>query len=179
MVRSNEFSADSLALAAKKATAAYDRRARVDRKSVCSDLAFEFADAKREVGAVLDEVEDLRREAERLQETARSSAFVAGVSAAIAAAGAFGSAIRALRLLSRLRYRDLNRSDWISLIPFIGGGVLAGYEAFKAVSGWREASRLIRQAEQTEKRADRLGDELLSLAEQYRRAGCGRERGTS
>lgn len=179
MVKSNEFTASSLALAVKKATAAYDRRRGFERKNVCGDLAFEFADAKRTAGSLLDDVERMRRDAEALEESARRSARRAAVNAAIAAAVGFGTAARALRIIARWRFRDLDRRDLISLVPVVGGGVAAALDALAAINDIQEARRLLRRAEQAERSADDLGDDILRLADEYRRAGCGRDRGTS
>lgn len=112
------------------------------------------------------------RASETLADSARRAALEALVSAAIAAAGAFGSAARGLRILRGLRLRDLSRRDWIGIIPVIGGSLLAAANAYDAVRDSVEARRLAREAGQESLNADRLGDEILRIAEEYRRTGC-------
>jgi len=176
MVKSNDFRAETLKGAIKKATAAYQNRPSLEHKGVCSDLAFDFADFKREAGRALDRAEDLKRESERLEQSAREAGLTAVVSAAIAAAAGFGTAVRALRLLRRKRFKDLDRDDWLSLVPVWGGGISAAFNAYRAVRDSGEARRLAREAEAEERRADSLGDEIVRIANAYRRAGCNASR---
>ncbi len=172
MVRSNEFTADSFAGAIKKATAAYDRSQILEHKDRCSDLAFDLADFKREAARAEDRAEDLKRRSEELARSARRNAQDAVVSAAIAAAGAFGSAIRAFRILKRLNLKDLKRRDWLGLVPVLGGGLLAGANALDAVRDSLEARRLAQEAERESQNANRLGEEIIEIAEKYRRFNC-------
>jgi hypothetical protein len=172
MVQSNEFTAPTLSGAVKKATTAYLSRQGLEHKGICSDLALELADFKRAAADVLDDIEDLEQDVERLRNEARRAALEAVVSAAIAASGGLGTAARALRILRRLRKPDLSRTDWLSLVPLVGGGILSAVKALEAINKHREAERLARRAEVLQRNADRLGDSILRIAAQYRRSGC-------
>ncbi len=174
MVNSNEFKGARLAEAVRQATAAYRWDSpRLECKDACTDLALDLADFKREAARALDSAEELMRQSERLADAARRDALQAVVNSAIAAAGAFGSAARALRILKGLRFNELSRRDWIGLIPLVGGGFLAGANALDAIKNSDEARRLAQNAERDYRNADRLGDEIVRIAEEYRRSNCG------
>ena len=119
MVQSNEFKGANLAEAVRGATAAYDRKMSIiERKDICRDLAMRLSDFRREAGRA----EDLQRDAEALAQSARREANEALIGAAVAVAGAFGTAARTLRMFQSLRtLRQLTWRDWAGLIPVIGG----------------------------------------------------------
>lgn len=178
-MHSNEFSDFTLRGAIQKATAAYRREPAMEFKDRCSDLAFELADFKRAASDLLDKAEDLKRESENLKESARRAGINALIDAALAAAVGFGAAARALRKLRRLNPRDLTRNDWISLIPLVGGGFAAGFNAYNAVRDYQEAQKLAREAERAEAAAESVGEDIVRIANAYRRHGCGASAGVS
>ena len=173
MVKNNHFEGATLSEAISKATAVYRcSKAPLEKKTSCAELALDLAEFKREASRALDRAEDLMRKSEGLAEAARREALQAVVNAAIAAAGAFGTSVKALRALKALRFRDLSRRDWIGLVPIAGGGFLAAANALDAIRGANESARLAREARQAHSEADRLGGEILRIADEYRRSNC-------
>lgn len=174
-MKSNEFNGETLEAAVRQATAAYARTIPMDRKDVCSDLAIQLSDFKRQASDTLRDLEDLERDLDQLRNEARRAALEAAVGAAIAASGGVGTAIRALRTLKRLKKPDMNRQDWLSLVPLFGGGLLAALKALESVNKFREADRLAKKTERLHRTADQLGDDILRIASEYRRSGCAAE----
>lgn len=176
MVQSNEFKGANLAEAVRRATVAYGRkRLMIEHKDICRDLAMRLSDFRREAGRAEDRAEDLQRDAEALAQSARREANEALIGAAVAAAGAFGTAARTLRMFQSLRtLKQLTVRDWAGLIPVIGGAYLAASSALNAVRDTRDAEKLARQADQESLRADQLGDWIEYLEREYLNSGCDR-----
>lgn len=181
MVQSNEFKGASLAEAVRNATAVYGKSwKRMGRDDICFDLSRELSDFKREAARAEDRAEALRREAERLADEARRDAKSALVETALAAAGYFGSAAKAWRRMRSVKnLGDLKWTDYLRLVPVLGAAYAAASDALDAVRNSNAARRLARQASTEEREADRLGDEIVRIAEASRRAGCGSRRNTS
>ncbi len=172
-MRSNEFTGATLEEAVRKATAVYRKGdLNFEHMRNCRILETELESFKRDASLLLDRAEDLQREADAMADAARREALDAVVGAAVAAAGAFGSAIRALRLLRRMKFADLRRRDWLGLVPIVGGGFIAGASALDAIKDSREADRLAMEARRGIQKAERLGDEIVWIAYEYRRLNC-------
>lgn len=178
-MQSNEFKGADLKDAVRKATAAY-RQPEIELTDVCSDLAIRLSDFKREAGRAADRAETLRREADRLASSARQAARDALLNAALAAAGYFGAAARALRRLQSIRHlSELRWGDYLRLIPFVGSAFAASANALKAVKDSLEAETLSRKADDEEREAEQLGEEIVRIADEYTRSGCGENRNLS
>jgi len=154
------------------ATAAYRLGRPIERKDICRNLLQDLEAFKREASDTLDDLEDLNRDVERLRNEARRAALEGVVSAAVAASGGLGTAIRALRTLKRLRKPELSRRDWLSFVPLVGGGIVSALSALESIEKSQEADRLARQAERLQRKADGLGDDILRIADEFRRSGC-------
>lgn len=184
MVQSNEFTGRTLAEAVRKATAAYDHKRRRgdedererERTRICDQLEREFDAFQRDVGDALRQAESLQREADALRRSARRSARDVVLNALLAASAAFGAAARALRLLSRKKFNDLSRRDWLSLLPGVAGSFAAAAAAADAIRDFEEAERLVNRAKREIQRADRLTEDLLRIESAFNQAGCDRRR---
>ncbi|MFQ5562993.1 MAG: hypothetical protein ACE5FO_05435 [Parvularculaceae bacterium] len=145
----------------------------MEQKDICSDLAIDLLDFKREAARAAERAEELKREAEELVQQARRAANEALIGAALAAAGAFGTAAKTLRIFRSLRkLRDLTFRDWLGLAPVIGGAYIAGSNALDAIRDSLEARQLSREAQRESQKADSLGAELARIAWEYRQSGC-------
>lgn len=176
---SNEFKGSTLAEAIHAATAPERRIRRVaENKNICSDLAIELGDLKREATRAEDRAESLRKESEALAESAKRDSNDALFDAAFAAAGYFGSAARAWRRFRSIRnLSDLRWGDYLSILPGIGAALSAALNALNAVRDSLRSRALAQQAREEQQEAERLGDEIVRLASEYGRSGCDASRG--
>ncbi|WP_425407708.1 hypothetical protein [Hyphococcus sp.] len=171
-MRSNEFRGADLAEAVRNATAAYRKPTITEAKSYCRNLFNEFDRKKTRFDHMHDRIVDMQREINRLEDQARNARNTAALSALIAAAGALGSAARGLDKLRKLRLGKFTKGDLLDLVPFVGGALSAGANALGARSAFREARRLEQEIERVKSQHERLGDELISLAESYENSNC-------
>lgn len=171
---SNEFNGATLAEAIRAATAQERRkRCAFEKKDICTDLAIELSDFKREATRAEDRAADLRREAESLADLARQEASEALLDAALAAAGYFGSAARAWRRMRSIRnLGDLRWGDYLRLLPFIGGALSSAHNALNAVRNSFKSKALAQKAREEQLAAEQLGDEIVRIADEYSRSGC-------
>ncbi len=172
MVKSNEFNGASLADAVKQATAAYRRVDSYEAKSYCSDIRNRFDRKKLEADQIFDRIVDMQREVDRLENEARRAQLDVAIAALIALAGALGSAARAVQKLRRLQLDKFTKGELLNLLPVIGGALTAAARAGDAASALKAARRLSQEIDRLYARVDRLGDELIGLAESYVASNC-------
>ncbi|MGE0408706.1 MAG: hypothetical protein AB7P23_05515 [Amphiplicatus sp.] len=175
----NEFKGATLEEAVRAAVAMETRR-RTPRlgnyagDGRCNDLILEISDLKREAGRLSDAAARLEREADALRRSAARTLTTAALSALAGLAGSARGVSAALRILSQRSVRSISRGDILGLLSLLGPlGAAAG--ALYAASDLLKARQLADDAEEIERRAESIGDDLLTAVDQYDRIGCGAE----
>ena len=98
--------------------------------------------------------------------------------ALVAALSTLGVALlraqRLLRLIERFRKGYILRSDVIELLGLLPG-VASAAATVSAVTKLAEAKELARKADDLSERAERVGESLLRVVDEYARSGCGED----
>jgi hypothetical protein len=176
MVKSNEFKGATLAEAVKNATAAYRRPKRCEIKNQrrCNNLLLIMNNLSRQATRHADRAERLQSEADSLKREAAADFGFAAVAALSGVAAALLRLKRVLRVIGRARKGNISRADLAELLNLIGPAASA-LAVLQAISKFKEAERLIRDAEDFLDSAERIGAEYIENFDEYRRLGCGQE----